>query len=163
MAVSTQLGMGAMPFGGGTGFRVWTPFAMSVAVAGTFNGWSPANGPLTSEGNGYWSTDIPNAKIDAQYKFVLIEPLSCRSFLEERPLCPVNDQLSRQRHYRRSELCLSECRIFHACLERNGHLRASRWQLSFSILIFPASVAILTPSLLSSATLEISVSTRSKG
>ena len=77
--------MGAMPFGGGTGFRVWTPFAMSVAVAGTFNGWNPANGPLTSEGNGYWSTDISNAKIDAQYKFVLTSPYRAGLFWKNDP------------------------------------------------------------------------------
>jgi 1,4-alpha-glucan branching enzyme len=85
MAVSTQLGMGAMPFDGGTGFRVWTPFASSLAVAGTFNGWNPANGPLTSEGNGYWSTDVPNAKIDDQYKFVLTSPYRAGLFWKNDP------------------------------------------------------------------------------
>jgi predicted carbohydrate-binding protein with CBM48 len=46
VAVSTQLDMGALPFDGGPGFRVWAPFASGVAVAGSFNGWNPATGPL---------------------------------------------------------------------------------------------------------------------
>src|SRR3954451_20608183 len=71
MGVSGQQGMGAIPFQGGAGFRVWAPFASSVAVAGSFNDWSMVANPLTSEGNGNWSSDVPGAGIGAQYKFVL--------------------------------------------------------------------------------------------
>ena len=40
MAASAQLGMGAIPYAGGVGFRVWAKFASAVNVAGRFNGWS---------------------------------------------------------------------------------------------------------------------------
>ena len=85
MAVSAQQGMGALPFGGGTGFRVWAPFATSVSVAGTFNAWNPASNPLTSEGYGYWSTDVANAGIGAEYKFVLTSPYRTGSFWKNDP------------------------------------------------------------------------------
>jgi 1,4-alpha-glucan branching enzyme len=70
--------MGAIPYrsadGAGVMFRVWAPFASSVAVAGDFNGWSQSANPLDSEGNGYWSTDIPEAAVDSRYKFALTSP-----------------------------------------------------------------------------------------
>ena len=64
--------MGATPYVGGVTFRVWAPFARSIAVAGDFNGWSAATHLLSSEGNGYWSTDVAGAAIGAQYKFVVV-------------------------------------------------------------------------------------------
>ncbi|HXG48118.1 MAG TPA: 1,4-alpha-glucan branching protein, partial [Methylomirabilota bacterium] len=64
-------GMGSLLYPGGAGFRVWAPFATSVHVAGTFNGWSATANPLASEGNGYWSADIPGVQVGHQYKFVL--------------------------------------------------------------------------------------------
>ena len=74
MAASSQSGMGSIAYAGGIAFRVWAPFATSVAVAGSFNGWNPANTPLTLEGNGYWSTDVSGARLDEEYKFVLTSP-----------------------------------------------------------------------------------------
>lgn len=68
---STRLGMGSLPFQGGVGFRVWAPFATSVAVAGTFNQWNPTSHPLASEGNGYWSADLHGPKVGDQYKLVV--------------------------------------------------------------------------------------------
>ena len=76
MAMSRHPGMGAIPFQGGVGFRVWAPSADSVAVAGSFNDWSATSNPLTREGGGNWSTDVPGAAIGAQYKFVLMTPAS---------------------------------------------------------------------------------------
>jgi 1,4-alpha-glucan branching enzyme len=67
--------MGALPYDGGATFRVWAPFASSVNVAGTFNGWSKDAAALTHEGGGYWSTDIPRAKVGDEYKFVLRNPV----------------------------------------------------------------------------------------
>ena len=64
-------GMGAVPYGEGVAFRVWAPFAPRVTVAGEFNGWSAAADTLTSEGNGYWSTDVAGAQPGQQYKFVV--------------------------------------------------------------------------------------------
>jgi 1,4-alpha-glucan branching enzyme len=71
--------MGATPYadanGSGVTFRVWAPFATSgVSVAGEFNQWSPNASPLSSEGNGYWSVDVPGATVDQEYKFVLANP-----------------------------------------------------------------------------------------
>jgi 1,4-alpha-glucan branching enzyme len=72
MAPSVHMGMGAIPYEAGTAFRVWAPFATNVYVAGEFNGWSEAAQPLTSEGNGYWSTDVPGATVGQQYKYVIV-------------------------------------------------------------------------------------------
>ena len=68
---STRPGMGAVPYAGGTTFRVWAPHAEQVHVAGTFNGWSKTANPLTSENNGYWSMDIPGVTEGDQYKYVI--------------------------------------------------------------------------------------------
>jgi 1,4-alpha-glucan branching enzyme len=64
--------MGATPYDTGTTFRVWAPFAQTVAVAGCFSNWS-SNGanPLFSEGNGFWSVDVPGVQIGAEYKFLI--------------------------------------------------------------------------------------------
>ena len=70
---SSQSGMGAIPFSGGVAFRVWAPNVDGVSVAGDFNGWSSSAHSLDSEGNGFWSADVPVAKIDQQYKFVIHE------------------------------------------------------------------------------------------
>src|SRR3954465_10181857 len=71
MPPTTHMGMGAIPFEAGTAFRVWAPFAVNVSVAGDFNSWSATADPLTSEGNGYWSTDILGATVGQQYKYVI--------------------------------------------------------------------------------------------
>ncbi len=68
---SARTGMGALPYRGGVAFRVWAPFASSVSVAGSFNGWSETAHPLASEGNGYWSLDVLPAKVGDEYKFVI--------------------------------------------------------------------------------------------
>src|SRR5689334_5412273 len=71
VAPSTRPGMGTILFAGGVAFRVWAPFASSVCVAGTFNHWSPSAHPFASEGNGYWSIDVPGAGIGDEYQFVI--------------------------------------------------------------------------------------------
>jgi 1,4-alpha-glucan branching enzyme len=63
--------MGSSPYDGGTAFRVWAPNAQSVAVKGDFNNWSDTANPLTSEGNGYWSTDVTGAKVGQEYRYVI--------------------------------------------------------------------------------------------
>jgi 1,4-alpha-glucan branching enzyme len=69
---STRAGMGAIPFAGGVTFRVWAPFASSVSVSGSFNGWSGAATPLASEGSsGNWSIDLSTAKAGDEYRFVI--------------------------------------------------------------------------------------------
>jgi 1,4-alpha-glucan branching enzyme len=70
-------GLGAMPYEGGRGepdgvaFRVWAPFADQVHLTGDFNGWSSANAPMASEGNGYWSAEVRNAGPGTQYQYVI--------------------------------------------------------------------------------------------
>ena len=54
MSISIHAGMGAVPYDGGVAFRVWAPFASSVSVAGTFNGWHPTAKPMHLSGAGNW-------------------------------------------------------------------------------------------------------------
>ncbi len=68
---SNRPGMGTMLYSGGAAFRVWAPFASTVNVAGTFNAWSPTANPFASEGNGFWSVDVPGVKIGDEYQFVI--------------------------------------------------------------------------------------------
>jgi 1,4-alpha-glucan branching enzyme len=63
--------MGTILYAGGAAFRVWAPFASTVGVAGAFNAWSPTANPFASEGNGYWSADVPGVKVGDEYKFVI--------------------------------------------------------------------------------------------
>ncbi len=68
---SVRQGMGTILFPGGVAFRVWAPFASAVFAAGTFNQWDPTAHPFAHEGNGYWSVEVPGAKIGDEYQFVL--------------------------------------------------------------------------------------------
>lgn len=68
---SARPGMGTILFPGGVTFRVWAPFAARVFAAGTFNEWSATANEFGSEGNGYWSVDVPGAKIGDEYLFVI--------------------------------------------------------------------------------------------
>lgn len=68
---STRPGMGAIPYAGGTTFRVWAPNASGAAVTGTFNSWSATANLLASEGSGIWSVDVPGAVEGQEYKFVI--------------------------------------------------------------------------------------------
>lgn len=63
--------MGTTLYDGGVTFRVWAPFASSVFAAGAFNGWNETANPFASEGNGYWSADVPGVKIGDEYQFVV--------------------------------------------------------------------------------------------
>ena len=73
---SNRPGIGAIPFTQGASqgvtFRTWAPFAVSVRVAGTFNGWSQTATSLSAEGNGFWSRDVASLGPGAQYKFVIV-------------------------------------------------------------------------------------------
>jgi 1,4-alpha-glucan branching enzyme len=42
-----------------------------VRVSGTFNGWSNSANDLASEGNGYWSADVPGAGVGDEYRYIL--------------------------------------------------------------------------------------------
>ena len=75
MAPSTRPYMGATPYNGGVTFRLWAPFASDVQVQGDFNNWKPGT-PLFSEGNGYWSADLPGAMVGQQYNYLLTNAAS---------------------------------------------------------------------------------------
>jgi 1,4-alpha-glucan branching enzyme len=68
---SVRPGMGAIPYSGGTAFRVWAPNATTVTVAGEFNNWNMTSKPLASEGGGLWSVDIAGAIASQKYKYVI--------------------------------------------------------------------------------------------
>lgn len=61
--------VGAIVRRGGVSFRVWAPFADSVAVTGSFNGWTET--PMTNEFDGYWAALVPGAAAGQEYKFVI--------------------------------------------------------------------------------------------
>ena len=69
-----QSGMGAIPHAKGVTFRVWAPHAEKVYVTGTFNDWSKTSAPLVSEKNGYWSTDVSEAKTGDEYRYLIHTP-----------------------------------------------------------------------------------------
>src|SRR5262249_40443483 len=64
-------GLGTILYPGGATFRVWAPFASAIFAAGDFNGWSTEASPFASEGNGYWSVDVPGAVVGNEYQFVI--------------------------------------------------------------------------------------------
>jgi 1,4-alpha-glucan branching enzyme len=63
--------MGAIPHTGGVGFRVWAPHAQRVSVIGTFNDWNGDKHPMRAEENGHWYTDVAEAHIGDQYRYLL--------------------------------------------------------------------------------------------
>src|SRR5690554_1952412 len=64
-------GMGAISHDQGVAFRVWAPHADSVSVVGTFNHWDKAAHPLEAENDGYWYSNVADASIGDEYKFVI--------------------------------------------------------------------------------------------
>ena len=71
-AADVHTGMGAIIHQSGVAFRVWAPHAQAVFVKGGFNHWSDTATPLSSEGNGYWYTDVESARPGNEYKYVII-------------------------------------------------------------------------------------------
>jgi 1,4-alpha-glucan branching enzyme len=63
--------MGATIHEHGVAFRVWAPNAQAVSVIGSFNDWDPGKHPMSSEGNGNWFADIPEAKSKDEYRYHL--------------------------------------------------------------------------------------------
>jgi 1,4-alpha-glucan branching enzyme len=72
--VTTHPGMGAIPGAKGVTFRAWAPHAEKVYVTGTFNDWSKTSAPLVNEQNGYWSTDVSEAKVGDEYRYLIHTP-----------------------------------------------------------------------------------------
>jgi 1,4-alpha-glucan branching enzyme len=61
--------VGAIVHKAGVSFRVWAPFASSVAVCGSFNNWGET--PMVHEDDGYWHADVPEARVGQEYKFAI--------------------------------------------------------------------------------------------
>lgn len=61
--------VGAVVRRDGVSFRVWAPFAESVAVTGSFNDWQQL--PMQSEGDGYWWVVVPSAQVGQEYRYVI--------------------------------------------------------------------------------------------
>ncbi len=66
-----RAGMGALPYEGGTAFRVWAPHATEVFVFGSFNEWAERTQSLIDEGHGYWYGEVPGACPGDEYKFLI--------------------------------------------------------------------------------------------
>lgn len=64
-------GMGSILHSQGVAFRVWAPHAQQVAVIGSFNNWEGTRHPMQTENNGYWYTNVAEARVGDQYKFLL--------------------------------------------------------------------------------------------
>ena len=66
--------MGALPYPGGTTFRVWAPHADAVFVTGTFDDWAGTTSELAPDGDGSsgtWSADVPGVDPGAEYRFTI--------------------------------------------------------------------------------------------
>ena len=72
--MSNQSGMGAIPTAKGVAFRVWAPHAERIYVCGSFNDWNDTSTPLVSEKNGYWSTEVSEAKAGDEYRYMIHGP-----------------------------------------------------------------------------------------
>ena len=69
--------MGAIPFRGGTTFRVWAPHADDVFVTGTFNDWAGDGTALARDSDGStgtWSVDLDGVEPGAEYRFKIRTP-----------------------------------------------------------------------------------------
>ena len=69
--------MGAIPYPGGTMFRVWAPHATAVFVTGSFDDWAGDRTELRPDSDGStgtWSADVPDVGPDAEYKFTIRTP-----------------------------------------------------------------------------------------
>ena len=69
---SKRVGMGSIPFAGGTAFRVWAPHVEAVFVVGDFSNGSEARYPLARDGNGYWSGEVSGARPGHRYNYVIV-------------------------------------------------------------------------------------------
>jgi 1,4-alpha-glucan branching enzyme len=69
MGKKDKKNVGALVRKSGVSFRVWAPFAESVAVGGSFNNWGEI--PMANEQDGYWATFVDGAKPGQEYKFTI--------------------------------------------------------------------------------------------
>src|SRR5690242_16086603 len=74
VSVGRAAGLGAMPDGEKTAFRVWAPHARRVVVIGSFNGWDAGRDPMEPEGEGYWYAEVAGARPGHEYRYLLETP-----------------------------------------------------------------------------------------
>ena len=55
----------------GAVFRVWAPNAMSVSLAGSFNGWNGGDLPMTRLPDGTWERFVPGVRQYDSYKYCI--------------------------------------------------------------------------------------------
>lgn len=70
-SATRSAGMGAVPVGEKTAFRVWAPHARRVAVVGTFNGWDGGRDPMEPDGDGSWYAEVAGARPGHEYRYLL--------------------------------------------------------------------------------------------
>src|SRR4051794_11998354 len=69
--------MGALPYAGGTTFRVWAPHAQGVFVTGSFDDWAGSRHALARDADGSaetWSADVDGVSAGDEYKFTIRTP-----------------------------------------------------------------------------------------
>ncbi len=63
---------GAVPHANGVQFTVWAPHATEVFVVGSFNDWNETAHALDRQPDGWWSADVPEAKVGNEYRFRIV-------------------------------------------------------------------------------------------
>jgi 1,4-alpha-glucan branching enzyme len=91
LGVSCAAGAPAVPVAtpAGVRFVLVRPEARSVAVAGSFNGWSPSAHPMSRERSGTWSLVVPLPPGEHAFAFVIdgtdwISPPVAEDFVDDR-------------------------------------------------------------------------------
>lgn len=69
MAHQVKKNLGVTLHGNKAIFRVWAPFAKSVAISGTFTPDGPIE--MTSEKDGYWSATVKDVEPGQQYRYLI--------------------------------------------------------------------------------------------
>lgn len=67
MQTTHKKDVGAVFRNNGVSFRVWAPFAQTVAVIGHFSNWQPVT--MQSEDDGYWHVYVKGALAGQEYKY----------------------------------------------------------------------------------------------
>ena len=63
--------MGSILHAKGVTFRVWAPHAERVSVIGSFNDWDGSKHLMQAEENGYWYSNVTEARAGDRYRFLL--------------------------------------------------------------------------------------------
>ena len=71
MANQRKTNLGATVLRDGVEFRLWAPFAKSVAVSGVFNNWEETNLEREINTDGYWSGIVTGAVAGQEYKYLI--------------------------------------------------------------------------------------------